>query len=519
MIRFRDFPIRAKLMCIITVTTVAGLLIVGAGAALQDARNTRLARFRDLSMLTELMGASCAPALAFGDVQDAERLLAGLQAAPHLEDAYLYDSRGRPFAAYFRSAAPDDAPRPPKEGSLARAVNGSLIMFRPVMLDGERVGTVFLRSSLADLRRRIATQIGVMLALMTAAAAFAFLLAARLQRLISAPISGLAETARRVTDEQDYAVRAQRVTGDETGRLVDAFNAMLARVEEREAALTVARELADAASQAKSQFLANMSHELRTPLNGVMGMTSLLEQTALDGEQREYVASVDESARCLLEIIDAILEYVRIESGQLPHAAAACDLAQVVRAAAAHQAAACRTRGLRLVVEYAPEAPRHVVADSARITQVLGGLLNNAVKFTPAGSVTLGVRARPIDGRHARFRFTVTDTGIGIPADKLAQVFDRFNQADNSLSRPYGGAGLGLAISHQLVAWLGGTMGAESEPGRGSTFWFEVTLERAGDAPHGPAGADGGDGVPANHPSANTSSSCLALSSAASTAR
>ena len=516
MIRFRDFPIRTKLMCIITVTTVAGLLIVGAGAALQDARNTRVERYRDLSMLTELMGASCAPALAFGDVEDAERLLAGLSAARHLEDAYLYDSRGRLFAAYFRGEVPGDAPRPPREGSLARAVNGSLIMFRPVMLDGERVGTVFLRTSLADLRRRITAHIGVMLALMTAAAAFAFLLATRLQRLISAPISGLAGTARRVTNEQDYAVRAVRVTGDETGMLVDAFNAMLARVEEREASLTVAREMADAASQAKSQFLANMSHELRTPLNGVMGMTSLLEQTTLDNEQREYVTSVDDSARCLLEIIDAILEYVRIEAGQLPRAAAACDLAQVVRAAVGHQAASCRAHGLWLVVDYAREAPRRVVTDADRLTQVLNGLLDNAVKFTPVGGVTLAVRAHPVDARHACFHFAVTDTGIGIPADKLATVFDRFNQADNSLSRSYGGAGLGLAISHQLVGWLGGTMGAESEPGCGSTFWFEVTLEVAGDAPRG---SDGANAAATAHPSANPPDSCLALSSSASTAR
>jgi hypothetical protein len=128
MIRFRDLPIRAKLMCIITVTTVAGLLIVGAGAALQDARHTRLERYRDLSMLTELMGASCAPALAFGDAEDARRLLAGLSAAPHLEDAYLFDTRGHPFAAWFRSEMPEDTPRPPREGSLACAMNGSLIV-------------------------------------------------------------------------------------------------------------------------------------------------------------------------------------------------------------------------------------------------------------------------------------------------------------------------------------------------------------------------------------------------------
>jgi signal transduction histidine kinase len=392
-------------------------------------------------------------------------------------------------------------------------------MFRPVMLDGERVGTIFLRSGLADLRRRITAQIGLMLALMAAAAACAFLLAVRLQRLISEPILGLAGTARRVTDEQDYTVRAVSVTGDETGRLVDAFNAMLARVEEREASLTVAREMADAASLAKSQFLANMSHELRTPLNGVLGMTSLLEQTTLDYEQREYVTSVDDSARCLLEIIDAILEYVRIESGQLPRAAGACDLAQVVRAAADRQTSPCRVRGLRLDVDYVPETPQLVVADADRITQVLNGLLDNAVKFTPAGGITLAVRARPVDPRHACFHFAVTDTGIGIPADRLATVFDRFNQADNSLSRPYGGAGLGLAISHQLVAWLGGTMGAESEPGRGSTFWFEVTLEVADDAPRGLDGADDANAAATAHPVANTSSNCLALSSAASPAR
>jgi len=159
------------------------------------------------------------------------------------------------------------------------------------------------------------------------------------------------------------------------------------------------------------------------------------------------------------------------------------------------------------------------VADADRITQVLNGLLDNAVKFTPAGGVTLAVRARPVAPRHACFHFAVTDTGIGIPADKLATVFDRFNQADNSLSRSYGGAGLGLAISHQLVAWLGGAMGAESEPERGSTFWFEVTLEVADDAPRSLDGSGDANDAATAHPSASTSNSCLALSSAASTAR
>ena len=276
-----------------------------------------------------------------------------------------------------------------------------------------------------------------------------------------------------VKEKPDFSKKMKSDKQDEIGKLVDGFNQLQSKLENDYNRLNELKIKAEDNANLKSEFLANMSHEIRTPMNGIVGMSYLALQTKLDTKQRNYIEKIDNSAKRLLAIINDILDLSKIESGKLVIDNVDFNLHKMVEGSMDLVGFKAQKKGLAFTVSYATGVPKKLYGDSLRVSQILTNLLGNAIKFTNHGKVSLFISKV----HNNRFRFEVRDTGIGLTPTELTKLFKAFSQADGSTTRIFGGTGLGLVISKQLVELMGGRIWVESKPKEGSKFIFEIELQ------------------------------------------
>jgi two-component system sensor histidine kinase/response regulator len=436
---FSRLSIRGKLTLILMVISSSAVLLACTAFIAYDQHVFRLSKVQDITTLAEIIGSNSTGALAYQDANSAKDVLSALSSKRQISEAAIYDRNGRVFARYIRGEAHGKFIAPSAEGNGNHFTGGHLALFREITLSGERIGTVYIRDDLSELRERRTQYKIVVIIVAVVSLLVAFVLVSWLQRSISRPIE---------------------------------------QIQLRDSILRQGKEAAEAASRIKSEFLANMSHEIRTPLNGVIGMTDLALDTELSQEQREYMETVKISADSLLIVINDILDFSKIEAGKTELEAITFHLRDWLELTLKTVALRAAEKGLELLCEIAPEAPEFIKGDSNRLRQILVNLVGNAIKFTEKGEIAIKVQME-LTGDLNALRFTVSDTGIGIPAEKLGLIFDPFSQADTSTTRQYGGTGLGLSISTQLVKMMDGKIWVESEPGQGSQFHFSVRLQAA----------------------------------------
>lgn len=482
----RPSSLRIQLMMLIVVAIFGAVALATFSFVWREIESYRAERARELETNAVIFAATISGEVRKGDRAATLASLRAIADLPRLERVRVDLPDGTRFAELGSSIALDSDKKPGWLGN--RVISQSV----QIVDRGETIGELTITADISDLGRNIQEVLKDAISAAFFSAALGLLIALRMQRRITSPIINLSQVMRGVREKNDFGMRAERISMDETGELVDAFNHMLDSIQERDARLLaqqqnlqkivtqrtaelkLAKEAAESANSAKSDFLATMSHEIRTPMNGLLVMAELMSHSDMPPRQKRYADVIVRSGQSLLSIINDILDFSKIEAGKLELEKIAVKPADVINDVITLFWERAQSKRVDLAAYTGPGVPDEIEGDPVRITQVISNLLSNALKFTENGTVVVAARRIACDRGECFIEFSVTDSGVGISDEKQAKIFEAFSQADQSTTRKYGGTGLGLAICRRLVEAMGGTIGVASKQGRGARFYFNL---------------------------------------------
>jgi two-component system sensor histidine kinase BarA len=483
--REKRSSIRTKIVAVVLAGIATTTIFITAASGWREAERFAEAKRAEINGTAHVLASAVADAVTAKDRMGALKALRAIGHIPSFKYARVENEQGETIAELGAAVTLEE------NADLSILLRSTLETSVPVVKDGLSIGTVTVLVNTKELRQRLidSSLTGFLAALLSAALGIA--VAFRMQDRITRPLRQLTETMANIQKTHDFSSIVDHHSDDETGVLVNTFNNMLDqirarddrlaqhreqlehKVEERTHDLKIAKDTAEDANAAKSDFLATMSHEIRTPMNGMLVMAELLASANLTSKHRRYADVVVKSGQSLLTIINDILDFSKIESGKMDLECIDLDPAMVVDDVLNLFWDKASSKGLDLAGYVGPDIPKSITGDPVRLNQIVSNLVNNALKFTENGYVKVTVDWTEQQGSQV-IRFAISDTGIGIPQDKLATVFESFSQADQTTTRRFGGTGLGLAICKRLVGAMEGELSVSSVEGEGSDFSFTV---------------------------------------------